>query len=97
MERWREAKGPANGVVSKHWYESKGYSGTSDERYKSYRHLVLLDEHGVEARIVSLTFGEGRLIFIEECDANFAVEMTPDDAIAALQEAIDWIKEKSQR
>jgi hypothetical protein len=59
--------------------------------------LVLLDEHGEESRVLSLTFGEGRLIFVEECNECFAVEMTPGDAIAALQEAIDWITEKSHR
>lgn len=38
--------------------------------------------------------GDGRMKIEEGCDDYYSTTLTPADAIEALQEAIDWIKEQ---
>lgn len=53
--------------------------------------ILLID--GEMNRTLSLSkTDEGEILFLEECDGYFGVAMSKEDAVAALEEAIAWIK-----
>lgn len=46
-------------------------------------------------RIVAITVDDdGAVRFIEQCDDYYQDTLSPDDAVAALEEAIRWIRQK---
>lgn len=53
---------------------------------------ILLIDGGYD-RVISISkLTNGEICFCEECDEEFDVTLSKEDAISALQEAIDWIK-----
>jgi hypothetical protein len=44
-------------------------------------------------RILSIKEKDGKIRFREECDSYFSLEVSKEQAIEILKEAIDWIKE----
>lgn len=45
-------------------------------------------------RVFSIAEENGKILFCEECDGYFCQEYEKKEAIASLQEAIDWIDEQ---
>ncbi len=48
---------------------------------------------GDSDRILSIVSDGDKVVFTEACDGYFSVALSPAEAIEALQEAIEWIKE----
>lgn len=58
------------------------------------KELLLDDEYS--CRVLSITKADdGSICFRERCDQYFSMELSRDQAIDALQEAIAWIKKTS--
>ena len=64
------------------------------ERYAGKEILLAVGDEDSDAdRVLAIGItGDGRVEFSEQCDAWFGVTVDPDDAIAALEEAIAWIR-----
>ena len=72
----------------KYWKIGRIENGYGDEDG-----LILIgDDH--EDRIISISKNEAmNIVFTEECDGYFSVELTREGAIEALKEAIEWIRQ----
>jgi hypothetical protein len=46
-----------------------------------------------DCRVIGLYLHEGKVVFEEQCDGHFNIYLPPDQAIEALKEAIQWIKD----
>ncbi|MCK4621080.1 MAG: hypothetical protein KAT62_02575 [Desulfuromonadales bacterium] len=57
--------------------------------------LKLKDKDGNDGRSWGIEIEDGSVCLYEMCDENFGVDMTPEDAILALKEAISWIEENA--
>ena len=51
---------------------------------------IILEDGDID-RVISLCKEDGKIVFREECDGYFSVEMTKEEAIIALEEAIQWV------
>lgn len=68
------------------WATGNTANGFGDEG------ILLIDGEGNRTLSLRKT-EEGQISFLEECDGYFGVAMSKEQAIAALEEAIAWIKE----
>lgn len=69
----------------KHWL-----AGTIGRGYGDHDGIILRGDD--DDRVISLAKLLGQVIFTEECDGYFTTILSEEQAIEALQEAIDWIK-----
>lgn len=53
---------------------------------------LLLIDGGCDRVIYSIAKRNGEIYFCDECEEEFDVILSKEEAIDALQEAIDWIK-----
>ena len=70
----------------KHW--TKFSYDPSDWSVHNSDSIVLLNEE----RIISISKENGKILISEECDGAFSTTLTKEEAIEALEEAIEFIK-----
>ena len=59
-----------------------------------YGDFIRMVDYDGESRVLSLRkLEEEEVLFLEECDQNFCISMSKDNARKALQEALDWLGE----
>lgn len=72
-----------------HWMEGSTYAPAPE---KTIRLAIGGDETDAERVLAISITGVGEVEFTEQCDAWFGVKTTPEIAVAALEEAIAWIR-----
>lgn len=60
---------------------------------KSISRISLKGKGDNDGRVLDILFDDdaGRIVFEEMCDSFYAIELPPDQAKAALLEAVEWI------
>jgi len=61
---------------------------------KSTSHELLTLNDGANNRVIGIETYSDTVLFIELCDQYFSLEMSKDEAICALEEAIKYIEKK---
>ena len=72
-----------------HWMEGNTYGPMPD---KSICLAIGGDESDADRVLAIGITDSGDVEFVEQCDAWFGVKTTPQIAVAALEEAIAWIR-----
>lgn len=68
----------------KHWKKVK------DGCVYNNNGIALIGNHN--DNVISIGEDDGEIKFTEECDGCYSISMSKQDAIKALEEAIEWIK-----
>ena len=71
----------------KYWQQARGYPWDSLDGPG----IVLHDQDDSYA-VISISKRGDMIRFYEECDGYYCVELSPDDAVRVLEEAIEYIK-----
>lgn len=56
--------------------------------------IFLLNNRGIRSEVLGIYVVNGNVVFEEQCDSWYSVELTKTQAIAALKQAIEWIEKQ---